>query len=239
MLFGKHIRYWVILLIAFSCIPASAWNTDPQSLYEEEAVENRAFDREDWVRVVRGMKFDEKPSEDKEPVEYQTQTRNTGAWAGFWKVILIVVLVIIVALILVNMLGGEALFGARDKKLKKEKKKITLENLEEHIEEAEIDRFIQQAINSKDFKLAIRLHYLAIIKALASRRFIKWKRDKTNGDYLREVSASVFFDRFQNATLAFERAWYGDKALDQSAFQELQPGLLSLEREIMAINPKL
>ena len=54
------------------------------------------------------------------------------------------------------------------------------------------------------------------------RKQIDWKIDKTNHDYLREMTGSPLCQPFAEMTRVFEYAWYGDRLLDETAFQDLQ-----------------
>jgi len=79
-------------------------------------------------------------------------------------------------------------------------------------------KFIRAAKEKGDYALAMRLYYLAIIKEMSLKKLIKWKRDKTNGEYLRELRSSNFFTEFNEVTNIFERIWYGGGKIDAGTF---------------------
>ena len=105
---------------------------------------------------------------------------------------------------------------------------VTIENIDAHIHESDLDRMIRQAVEQRNFSLAVRLYYLAIIKELSLSRAIRWRREKTNRDYLRELRHTPLFENFREATRIFERSWYGNKRLAEADFQMLQPRLQQL-----------
>ena len=95
----------------------------------------------------------------------------------------------------------------------------------EDIHEADFDRLIAEATAAEDFRRAVRLLYLKTLKALAARELITWRPDKTNHEYLRELSqqqASLQTDLtalFDRLTYFFEYIWYGDFPVDKVAYQ--------------------
>jgi len=126
-------------------------------------------------------------------------------------------------LIVVHLLGGGSFAQPKNKKVVKSNAHITIDNVEEHIYESDLDRFIREAVEQNNYTLAIRLYYLAIIKELSLKRAIKWKKDKTNKDYLREMRKTNLFNPFREATRIFERIWYGEEELEKEDYQEIKP----------------
>jgi len=90
------------------------------------------------------------------------------------------------------------------------------------IHEIDYERQIQDAIAGHQYRLAVRLYYLHALKTLSDRKQIDWKIDKTNHDYLREMTGSPLCQPFAAMTRVFEYAWYGDRPLDETAFQDVQ-----------------
>jgi hypothetical protein len=228
------------LLLSFLLLLLSSWQWEKseQELYLEENVNGQVFEKEKWESITKSLDYSETPrEEEKQPeqrIEYNPDT--TAAWSSIMKFVLIALAVGLVIFIIANLMGGEALFSPRNRKIGR-KPEITLENLEENLQEAEIDDFLTQAIKEGNYTLAVRLHYLAIIKALSNQGFIKWKKDKTNGEYLRETRASSHFTLFQEATRLFERVWYGNKPIDKVGFEQMQPNLIQLEKAILTSTP--
>ena len=68
----------------------------------------------------------------------------------------------------------------------------------------------------------MRLYYLAVLKELSLKELIKWKKDKTNGEYLRELAGSRLFGTVQEVTLIFERVWYGKTAVQEEDFLQME-----------------
>jgi len=69
----------------------------------------------------------------------------------------------------------------------------------------------------------VRVYYLEVLKQLSLKDLIKWQRDKTNSEYLREMRQQTHFKDFRHVTRIFERVWYGDTKIEQDTFQQISP----------------
>jgi hypothetical protein len=86
----------------------------------------------------------------------------------------------------------------------------------------DIEALLEQARRSGDFKAAVRLYYLKLLKRLHEMEKIVWKKEKTNRDYLSELFAKDFhFQRMRGLTLSYESVWYGDHDINPESFQRI------------------
>ncbi|MEM6963273.1 MAG: DUF4129 domain-containing protein [Bacteroidota bacterium] len=164
-------------------------------------------------------------------------------WRGFFKFFLIALAVIILAFIIANMVGAEGWSLAPSNKRVQPAKNaipITLENIEDNIYESDLDRFIREALEKGNHAQAVRLYYLAIIKELSLKKWIRWKKDKTNRDYIRELTNTNFQSGFKNVTRMFERVWYGKQKLSDTAFKTtVQPELKDMLTDSQKASKKI
>lgn len=105
---------------------------------------------------------------------------------------------------------------------------ITAENVDAYIHETDLERFLREALAAGNYALCIRLYYLQTIKLLSEKGDIKWSREKTNRDYLREMREHRLSKEFREVTRAFERVWYGNEALNAGAYADMEPGFKRL-----------
>ena len=136
-------------------------------------------------------------------------------------------------------LGGGDLFAPRSRKISKSFNNFSIEKIENNIHETDLDRFIRKAVEEKKFVLAIRLYYLAIIKELSLSKMIKWKRDKTNRNYLNEIRSTSLFNPFKEVTRIFERVWYGQGNLDEKEYLSIKPKFDQLIKATQAATPTI
>ena len=243
---------WVLLLMIWSLNIGLSFQSLPKDRYLDNQISETKFDQSSWEKTISGIDYSSQPSKAKksektkkdsggsdssgsgrtyETEEYSPPASPSNFWSGFFKFFLIALAVVIVAFIIANMVGGEGwTFTPTARKApQKNAIPITLENVEDNIYESDLDRFIREALEKENYSQAVRLYYLAIIKELSLKRWIRWKKDKTNRDYIRELSNTDFQGSFRNVTRMFERVWYGKQKLDGSDFRNsLQPSLKNL-----------
>jgi len=89
---------------------------------------------------------------------------------------------------------------------------------EEDIHAIEYETELQKAEREKDYRRAIRLQYLEVLKELTDRGWIDWKPNKTNREYDNELRDTPWRKKFQNLTLIFEYVWYGEFEIGESTY---------------------
>jgi hypothetical protein len=122
--------------------------------------------------------------------------------------IFIMILVVAVGYLAYTLLneGSSGLFSKRQHQKLNENGSITAEN----IESTDIQSLINNAENSSDYRLAIRYYYLLVLKTLSIKNHIKFEDDKTNADYLNEISTQPFVKKFSYISYIYNYTWYGE-----------------------------
>ncbi|MBN4072528.1 hypothetical protein JYT74_00680 [Crocinitomix catalasitica] len=88
---------------------------------------------------------------------------------------------------------------------------------------SELQRLLQEALDKDDYRGAVRIYFIFIIRDLADKRWIKWEKEKTNFHYLREMSGMAEFDDFNRSVSYFEIIWYGKREIDSVKFEQVRP----------------
>ncbi len=91
---------------------------------------------------------------------------------------------------------------------------------DEDIHQMDFEALIEEAINQKEYKKAIRLYYLYALKKLADRDLISWKPGKTNHEYQQELRSVEIRPSFGDLSYYFEYAWYGDFPINENMFAQ-------------------
>ena len=140
------------------------------------------------------------------------------------KVIAILIILFVVYLIvkiIINKEGGW-IFG-------KSAKKITVSEItEEDIHSLDFNTIITKAKNEKNYRLATRYYYLWLLKSFSDRNIIEWDIEKTNGDYINEISNVELKSEFQFLSYVYEYSWYGEFDLTQTDFEKTETAFLKL-----------
>jgi hypothetical protein len=127
------------------------------------------------------------------------------------------------------------LFGA-DKKfflyVSSKKNKLHFEEMPDNIQEINFEKLIHDAIGKKQFRLAVRLSYLLLLKELSIKDLIAWSPEKTNYEYLKEIKSNDIRDQFAQNSLMYEYVWYGDFEIDQDNASKVLAAFQAFTRQI-------
>jgi hypothetical protein len=102
------------------------------------------------------------------------------------------------------------------------KKLTNPEGDEEVLQRVDLDEKIQHALQSMDYRLAVRWMHLKALHLLDERGLIRFHADGTNQEYILQLSNHEQSKVFQYLTLVYDYAWYGGFALTQQQAEILQ-----------------
>ncbi|MCC6600835.1 MAG: DUF4129 domain-containing protein [Crocinitomicaceae bacterium] len=222
-----HLISWIFILQGYSLSYIVAEKHEPWS-------------NEVWERNVAGKNYNESPQKekvnDKLPQnELHQNYTNNGNWftrlagSALFRVIIIVIVFSLLVYTLLKLWTDAP--HIRNKKLAKNALP-SLEGIEENLEEADLDRFLNFSIEAHDHKTAVRILYLILIRHLHEKKWITWKKDKTNGDFLSEMRHRKTFKEFRELTFAFEVVWYGDVSVTELEYIQLRDHFREYRQQI-------
>jgi hypothetical protein len=84
------------------------------------------------------------------------------------------------------------------------------------------DKQVALAVSNQNYRLATRYLYLQTIQKLTAAGVIIFAADKTNSQYLYELTGKPYKNEFASLTLNYEYVWYGEFSIDEIAFAKLQ-----------------
>lgn len=103
---------------------------------------------------------------------------------------------------------------------------------EEDIHQIDFEMELQTAITNKNFRQAVRLSYLQLLKELTDRTLIDWQPGKTNQIYVQELGSRPFSNDFRNLTGLFEKVWYGAFPVRENDFFDFRRSFAKLKDRI-------
>ncbi len=187
----------------------------------------RPIEKEEWQKAVDGLDYNEKTStpeaDQVTPPEMQFAPEPFLA-SDIAKIVLFIAVGALLAFILIRLFGKDIF--ARNKKITS--RQIVIHDLEERPMESDLERFLREALQRKDFRQAIRIYYLIILKSLHDKNLIRWKKDKTNMQYLSEMNKHPSYAQLINNTLLFEYIWYGEHSIGEEQFFNIKKSFTSL-----------
>ena len=106
------------------------------------------------------------------------------------------------------------------------------EEQHEDIFSIDYDREIGIATAAGNFRLATRLLYLKTLRNLADRKYIDYRQERTNSDYLLQLSASPLYQSFWKLTRNYEYTWYGQFDLSAETFALVQQDFINFNSRV-------
>lgn len=213
--------------------------TTPDNEYLQNDIEPRPLDWETWDEQRKEMVFDEKepppPAPQKQPKQNESKPpkpNNTSSsfnnlnLSSLWQVILILVVITLLGL-LVFLIVKQGWLSSNTSIKKDHEAPVALKDIEDRLHETDMEKALRLTLEAKDYRMAIRVYYLTIIKELSAKKWILWKRDKTNGQYVREVANKPNGQAFKQLTVSFDRVWYGNEPIEARHFEALSPSFKS------------
>jgi hypothetical protein len=122
-------------------------------------------------------------------------------------------IVLIIFLLLKNNFRG--LFAGKSAPVS-----IDFSEFEEDIHRIDFNDLINKALENRDYRKAVRLHFLKLLKEMTDKGLITWQIDKTNNDYSIELVKSKHYEPFRELSFLYEHIWYGDFKPDELQFRE-------------------
>ncbi len=172
--------------------------------------------------------------EDYKNEELKQEERNNPEGFSFnlrpidWVFYLAIALAVVYLVYILLNEGGTGLFTVNRNKAINSYDEITAEN----IENADILSLIKNAENDKDYRLAIRYYYLLVLKTLSLKNHIKFEDDKTNNEYLDEVSSKPFSKDFAYTSYLYNYIWYGEFPLNDSKYNKAKHNFSNLLKQV-------
>ncbi len=83
------------------------------------------------------------------------------------------------------------------------------------------DDAIRQFKARQQFRNAIRVFYLKVINGLLTQGYIQFSKEKTNFDYLHDLTNDDLKSQFSGITSIYNHVWYGDVEINEDLFLRL------------------
>lgn len=105
---------------------------------------------------------------------------------------------------------------------KKAKSFADIEIAEQHIEAIDFDVLLSDALKKKDYRLAVRFHFLKLLKKLSQKELIDWHFEKTNSEYQHEITEPRLKSGFGELAYLYDYVWYGEQPMTEALFAKAQ-----------------
>jgi hypothetical protein len=99
---------------------------------------------------------------------------------------------------------------------------VSITDDESLIKNKDLFKLIKQAIELKNYRLAVRYYYLNILKQLEGKQLIVYEQQKTNEDYINEISKENIKKSFEKLTRLYDFVWYGNFDINELEFGRVE-----------------
>ena len=217
----QRINYMLVLsllsLLCWSTVAAQSGAWD----YEGQEIESRTFDQENWEDLSESLDYSGSAPKPREPRERSapepTESPDPPSFDGFpdlspfFKILLLSLVVGALGWIIYSVVrANELSFAPGTDDITEEDDLTNIVRLEEELDKRNVDPYLLKAETENNYHLAVRLHFLALLKQMNEQRLIQWKKNRTNRAYLNQVRGEYYYATFRQLTLTFERVWYGN-----------------------------
>lgn len=209
---GIQILILLLLISTFS----GAGNDSPPSL-----------DRDSWQEMRKEIDYSEERPRERKNIQFNSPPKVDISWMRILVYILIAgILLYLLYRIITWTLESNG-------PVKRNRFRVSsIGQAEENLRSADLDHLLNQLLEKGNYREALRVQYLKVLQELDQGGFIRWKKHKTNGDYLFELKERPFFDSFKVSTLEFEEHWYGEIPVDKRLYLNLEPMFNDLHQEL-------
>lgn len=159
-----------------------------------------------------------KPQQQKagSPVQYKTPFyRQQWFRSLMWIIIVGCFVAVIIWYLSLNDVG---IFRRKNVAVGAEEEALSADN----IFEINYSRDIAKATAEGNYRLAVRLLFLQLLKNLSEKEIIHYKQDRTNFDYLLQLQQSAYYSDFFRLARNYEYAWYGKFDMSKETFSAVK-----------------
>lgn len=187
----------------------------------------------DFKNKYKSKDFDYTTIKPKESLWQKLQRRFIKIWESifgkpestvsgiefFLKILAILIISTAIFFIIKYLMGKDGHFF-----FSRKNKKVNIESavLHENIHEINFPTSIATFENKKEFRSAIRYQFLFVLKKMSDQKLIQWNSEKTNTDYITEITDVNQKISYQKLSYIFENVWYGEQRIDDVHYEKLK-----------------
>ena len=243
-----HCIIFLISLSAFSYEKMDLVNvTDQEVIYDQDSNIDPTYFDEDKIKSFKN-------NDDFNYVEYVKQeswwTRfknwlgqqfskliywlfDVNEVTGFWALLLKTLPYLVILAVAFLLIWLFMKVSPNDMLLEKQSPgQVILTEDEDIIQNQDINELLNNALQQNNYRLAIRYYYLLILKKLTDHHIIDWEAQKTNTDYISEISSPALQQKFKIITRIYDFIWYGSFTIDEKSYKKAEKEFQSIQSEI-------
>ncbi len=219
------------------------------------------LNRSNWEEVTNGKNYFEKSENEDQQEESKTneskahkspkiesdngydpiesEPRRKRRRSSSWKIpsfISNLLIVIVLALLTWFIIYSAGKVKSNSKINSSDLSEESLKEIEDNPFENDLERMIYEALQSNNYKLAIRLQFIYVVRLLSEKGLISWKKHKTNAAYGRELKGHTFSPKYSYLNSLFEHVWYGELEYSSGDLMEINNSFIDSVSQLKKLN---
>ncbi|HIB37548.1 DUF4129 domain-containing protein [Mesonia sp.] len=155
--------------------------------------------------------------------------KASSFWAVFIEILPYLILFIIICFVVYLFIK---LNPAGNYNATKETGEVFLSEEEKIIYNEDINQLIAEALENKQYRLAIRYSYLLVLRELKNKEIINYQFQKTNHDYLAEIESEQLNLQFKKITKWYDFVWYGDFSISEKEYEHAAKDFTAIKNQL-------
>lgn len=196
-----------------------------QPIYRKDTVDGQALDSTTWRNLTKDLNYGDTLDHKKKPDTKTKPKEESKTWnfpsfgfgSAVTKYILFAIVIAAILFLLYRLIGSAFLSG--NTKITKSQATFEILHDDEQMMQRDLNSLLEEALQRKDYKTAIRILFIQSLQDLQTYEWIKWKKEKTNRDYLNELMQRDAFVPFGSMVLLYEKAWYSESGASQEDWE--------------------
>lgn len=189
------------------------------------------LNQKEWQEVTKGIDYTETfISPDNKKIEKVKSTLRSDSTLSDYKYLIYFLVLVLVGFLFVRVFNSFKINSDLSEKV------VTIDSMEEiedNIHEVNLEDLLKEALLVKNYRIALRLNFLIIIKLLSQSNKITWAKEKTNWEYYTELQDKLLADQFKEIILSFETFWYGEHPLNEYRYSLTEPVYQAMQKKLM------
>lgn len=154
--------------------------------------------------------------------DYQAHTL-LALFLGMLPYLILLIIIGFIIWLFIRLNPGESILSQG------EKPQVFYNEEEKIIQSQDISQLLKDAINNKNYRLAVRYYYLQLLKTLNEKEIISYQYQKTNAEYLAEVGDEKYRLPLKKVMRIYDFIWYGNFPVTEEDFRHMQQSFYSFQ----------
>lgn len=187
----------------------------------QDSVRIHKTDRTWWNEETKGVEYFYERPEMREVKHSTSSPKFDWGSVEFLKYFVLILIAGVLVFVLYR-LYGQSMFEFTSSRKAKQLLNITEEELDERFLELDLVKMLKIAESRKNWKMALRLRFLQVLKALVDSESIQWHPDLTNRQISYKLQLGEQRTQFNELVRIYEFAWYSNAEVDAPYYSRVK-----------------